>query len=613
MNYTAIIVISSIVGFIVLCVVISKIRNASQLNKERHNQFLKEEEQKRIDKDHKNQIQNYLINKEYNRLLSILKKDDINKNITTEEITKCVIQSDLLILEKLSYYCDMDLFYTYSFIGNRISSNKITEISNNGITFLLKIVEAINDNVDDTSVIAFREGCYSLRSNFCYGKQILYQQLTNIIEKLSDILVCRNLDPNVYDLISLNDLANKALRMSFSNYKDYITDKRIDEIKKELISKENELEEIKRRYEIQINKSKQEGISSFINLCATRAKYLDFMNQIERKNKEVEELISNLKNPSNISTIPYLASMIADLETAAMEKAANSLDWGSDQVRMKKVRSLRDLKKETRDQLEQANVSYYQLQYLLQLFPSLQDILDSEYDEIKFDLKDFDYKDQDPARSFLSKEEWDKLSETERNQLALDRYIESHSKNNWQIGRDYELYVGQQYQDKGYDVDFTGSYMGLEDMGRDLICKKNNNVLIIQCKYWGKDKEIHEKHINQLYGTMITYCIENNIPKKNVKGVFITNIRLSKTAYRFAKMLGIEFITDKKMNDFPRIKCNLGVDEYGKKVKIYHLPMDLSYDVAKICNKGEFYAYTVKEAEKAGFRRSYKWHGINDD
>ena len=83
----------------------------------------------------------------------------------------------------------------------------------------------------------------------------------------------------------------------------------------------------------------------------------------------------------------------------------------------------------------------------------------------------------------------------ERNQLALDRYKASHKKSKWQIGRDYELYIGYRYSQSGYSVDYFGSYMGLEDLGRDLICKKGNKVLIVQCKYWSSKKEIHEKHI----------------------------------------------------------------------------------------------------------------------
>lgn len=326
---------------------------------------------------------------------------------------------------------------------------------------------------------------------------------------------------------------------------------------------------------------------------------------------EIKNILKKIEGGDHRVIYPYLAGVIADIDTISIKKAADALDWGSDETRLKKVRSLNDLRAEVKDQLTDARVAYYQLRYLLELFPSLQDILDSEYDEIKFDLGNYDYKDQDPARFFLTKDEWDNLTTTERNQLALDRYVASHSKNNWQIGRDYELYIGQLYLAKGYDVDFTGSYMGLEDMGRDLICKKNGKTVIIQCKYWGKDKRIHENHINQLYGTMISYCIENNELQSNVEGRFVTNIELSDTARKFARMLGIKFDENVPMESFPRIKCNIGVDEHGSKTKIYHLPMDLSYDVTKIDKKGEFFARTVEEAENKGFRRSYKWKGLN--
>ena len=56
--------------------------------------------------------------------------------------------------------------------------------------------------------------------------------------------------------------------------------------------------------------------------------------------------------------------------------------------------------------------------------------------------------------------------------------------------------------------------------------KKNNMTLIIQCKYWGGVKQIHEKHITQLYGTMIGYCVEHEVKSSDVHGVLITNIEL---------------------------------------------------------------------------------------
>lgn len=65
---------------------------------------------------------------------------------------------------------------------------------------------------------------------------------------------------------------------------------------------------------------------------------------------------------------------------------------------------------------------------------------------------DQDDNDEDPVSLFLSKEEYDRLSAMDRNQLALDRYVSSHNKSKWQIGRDYELSIGYQYEKKGMKV-----------------------------------------------------------------------------------------------------------------------------------------------------------------
>ncbi|WP_439794691.1 sunset domain-containing protein [Turicimonas muris] len=41
--------------------------------------------------------------------------------------------------------------------------------------------------------------------------------------------------------------------------------------------------------------------------------------------------------------------------------------------------------------------------------------------------------------------------------------------------------------------------------------------------------------------------------------------------------------------------------------KIYHLPFDQQYDKTRIDKPGEYWVKTVKEAEKLGFRRAYRW------
>lgn len=314
------------------------------------------------------------------------------------------------------------------------------------------------------------------------------------------------------------------------------------------------------------------------------------------------------KAKSNLTLFPYMAGLISEFETRDIEKLARKLDWGHSVEREKKVASIRLIRKEAQEKIYQAKIAEYQLAYLLTLFPSLKDVVEYDYSELPKLADENLSEERDNARDYLSKEEWERLSVTERNQLALDRYVQSRQKTNWQVGRDYEEFIGYIYREKGYMVDNYGSRMGLEDLGRDIIAKKDGKTLIIQCKYWSQQKQIHENHVNQLFGTVTSYCIENEIEGKNVTGVLITNTKLSDNAKKFADRLAIEYYENVELGNYPRIKCNIGHDEWGETC-IYHLPFDQQYDATVISKRGEFYAMTVKEAEQAGFRRAFKWFG----
>lgn len=311
---------------------------------------------------------------------------------------------------------------------------------------------------------------------------------------------------------------------------------------------------------------------------------------------------------SNLTALPYMAKLVAEYETYDIELLAKSLDWGSNIERAKKVASIRQIRTETQQMIERYKLAEYQLEYIKNLYPVLEEVLETEYVDLpKTDLSDL--PDRDPTKEYLSKEEWAQLSVSERNQLALDRYIEGHRKTKWQIGRDYELYIGYIYECKGYTIDYFGSYMGMEDLGRDLIAKKNGETLVVQCKYWSAQKVIREKHIAQLYGTTMCYCMEHALPREKVTAVFCTNITISEQGKAFAEYLGVELHDNIPLGEFPRIKCNIGKDEYGTPTHIYHLPFDQQYDKVKIDSPGECFAFTVKEAEEKGFRRAYKWYG----
>lgn len=213
---------------------------------------------------------------------------------------------------------------------------------------------------------------------------------------------------------------------------------------------------------------------------------------------------------------------------------------------------------------------------------------------------------QDTTTQFLTKQEYRRLPEAERNQMALDRFWKRH-KSKWLIGRIYERYVGYIYEKQGYDVDYVGIVKGYEDLGRDLICTKGDEIIVIQCKNWSQFRTIYEKHIFQFFGTVFQYKDENK--GKKIKGIFYTSTKLSDVARRFARELKIELKEDFKMeNSYPCIKCNINK---GTKDRIYHLPFDQQYDKVKIEPQySEFYCATVKEAEENNFRRAFKYSGL---
>lgn len=328
-------------------------------------------------------------------------------------------------------------------------------------------------------------------------------------------------------------------------------------------------------------------------------KYLAYYN---RQNKECEILLK-----SSTEARPYLASLISDYLTYDLERATKKLETSFNMRLADKAIKTRELTK----QLKELSYQYYLLKFetesLFAMYPKIEEYFETGCSDFPFSAN---LVDSDPIKNYISDEEYNKLSENERNQKSLDNYVSSHKKTKWQIGRDYELYVGYRLREKGFSVSQTGISDKLEDLGRDIIATKNSVHYIIQCKFWGKEKIIHEKHIAQLYGTTICYMIENHLSPDQVKAVFYTNIDFSVTAKHFAEYLSIKLVPFFDLGDYPRIKCKINYDVAGNKTHIYHLPMDQQYDSTQInLSKGDMYAFTVQEAVDHGFRRAYKWHG----
>lgn len=348
------------------------------------------------------------------------------------------------------------------------------------------------------------------------------------------------------------------------------------------------------------------------------------------KNKRLEDDYNKRLNSINIreyivknilkSKTPFkdVAQMSADVETYLYEKDEKYLRYKPHPA-YSAANKIKEIREACKEQLSIYKEIKYKYDFIIDKFPEIKSYVENDIELLSIaeyvsysDLQD----NRDRSRDYISDEEWKSLTVTQRNQLALDRYIQKRKKSNWAIGRDYEMSCAYSLRKKGYFVEMHGIEKRLGDLGRDLIAIRfdktlfetdytKGEVLVIQCKCWNKDFPVRENVLMQLYGTTVAYKIEN---KKILEtGIKVTPVlmipsftNISEMAISFAETLGIRILRQEFV-EFPRIKCNINGNN-----KIYHLPFDQQYDTAQIKNEGEFYAFTIAEAEAKGFRRAMR-------
>lgn len=333
--------------------------------------------------------------------------------------------------------------------------------------------------------------------------------------------------------------------------------------------------------------------------------------ELKRKDTVLTEISFRCKyfNQNFLMGRKWLAELMAGYEEAKDRAAEECLRYKS-RPAITAANEVSKIKKEKKALLKENVLLKSELETIKEYFPVIeeyeQEILEETNGFLPMDLTDDSGVDR--VRRFMSPEEYKKLPTSERNQLALDRFLKHTSQS--YVGKLFELQLGWEYEQANYLVEYTGIQDKKKDKGRDLICKEfagMGDTLIVQAKCWAAKKTIFEKHIFQLFGTVFEY--KRKHPGEVVRGVFVTTTKLDDFATECAKELGIEVEENYKLRkDFPMIKCN--ISSSGE--KIYHLPFDQQYDKVKIDRQGEFLALTVKEAEAAGFRRAMRWHGKNN-
>lgn len=452
------------------------------------------------------------------------------------------------------------------------------------------------------------------------GISILWGIISWIVKTISNSKKYLELKPKLDNLEKLAKEHKLKVEKDREDWKlkIYHWSQELQDRKKEIqkiidIKKEQLDSEIKEKYkEIQEAKNTNEEHS--------RSKTDELNQKIQQSKKEIRKMAKQKS-----MGFPWLAEAYADYFALKDEEIEKYLKYKKHPA-YTAAENVKIIKNEKRELVKKNKIISYKINYFEKLFPWLSELIaENEDDEIPVRIDDNNLEsdnNEDSVKDYLTQEEYRSLPSVERNQMALDRYLKNRYKSKWAIGRDYEMYVGYLYEQKGYSIKYTGIIDGFEDLGRDVIATKDDKVCIIQCKRWAHWKKMREKHIFQLFGTTMEYWIKNfrnhKKPKsfeefskflneKKLRPIFFTSTGLSDKAKEMANALSVEIIENEPIGEFSRIKCNINNDEFGSKTKIYHLPMDQQYDRTIIGNRaGEFYAFTVKEAEDAGFRRAFR-------
>ena len=408
--------------------------------------------------------------------------------------------------------------------------------------------------------------------------------------------------------------------------KVYSLEKELGKLRVELASKAESLQELEGEMEELQDSfaSEKKSKDSFQSLYLSEIdKYISVKNQKEFLQKQNIEL--SVKHDNTVSNLKKLDRKNLDLlkennATKELLKLLNHKIEEFDKIIAAKnpfdyVAHLRAHSLEHAKEYEKMNIEalaslfkyQYKFEYLLAIYPELR-----VYEEDDAYLQYMQEEEQRcNIKNWITDTEYSKLTEVEREQLAVDRYIKNNNKwTSWEKGRNYEIYVAYMlYNDKsilddGYDIIQEGLNKKLEDKGRDIIAthRKTGQVLIIQCKNWSEHSMIRENVIFQLYGSYMQWLVDNHkgLTDDVVPCLYYT-CDLSPVAEECARMLKVRCVKF-PMREFPAIKCNVNKNTNQL---IYHLPFDRHYDLVKINAKGKGYKFSIAEAIKEGFRRAY--------
>jgi restriction system protein len=142
-------------------------------------------------------------------------------------------------------------------------------------------------------------------------------------------------------------------------------------------------------------------------------------------------------------------------------------------------------------------------------------LIDTNIEKTTDTLKD---KNIEKASTTLEQKQ-QQTKEIDLHNIYKENKKQENKEKNKKKGKDYEIYVGNYYENLGYAVKYIGIERKEKDNGIDLIATKDNEILYIQCKNWHKnsDYKINHEKIKAFMGSVDLFKKNNSEHQEYIK------------------------------------------------------------------------------------------------
>ncbi len=179
------------------------------------------------------------------------------------------------------------------------------------------------------------------------------------------------------------------------------------------------------------------------------------------------------------------------------------------------------------------------LEKIKKIFTNKDKELELKEKELKLKEKELELKEKEIINTKENKSEETKQEETTK--PKKNNYYQRKMEN-IKKGREFEKFVLKYYKDKGYLVDDRAKRLKKKDNGIDIIVKKDDKYILIQCKNYSTKGTIKQDLVRKFNGDCwdIISNNESKLNKDNTKFIFaISNLECLHTG-------AIEYFKDER-------------------------------------------------------------------